>query len=102
MHQRISVVVVAVGTADVKQKKEEKKTNHLFTRMDGCQCGQTNGGGSGHLRTRRGWMVVLANGRRSCGCKEKIERKFLLTCVGGSRRGWTSGDGGPVKAVSKD
>ena len=76
MHQRISVVVVAVGTADVKQKKEEKKTNHLFTRMDGRQCGQTNGGGSGHLRARRGWMVVLAVD--PADVKKKLNESFYL------------------------
>ena len=43
-----TVVAMAVGTANVKQK-EKRKTNHLFTWMGGRQYGRMNGCSSGHL-----------------------------------------------------
>ena len=76
------VVLVAVGTADVKQK-EKRKTNHLFTRMGGRQYGQMNGCGSGHLCMRHGWMVVVL-AVDPADVKKKSNEKYLLMRVGGS------------------
>ena len=81
-NRRMVVVVVAVNAADVKKKERRKKKKKL-TRcgcVGGRQRERTNGCGSGHLRVRRGWMVVVL--AVDPADVRKIERKVFTYASG--------------------
>ena len=79
------MVVVTVGTVDVKNKKRKKETFSFFVYSPYART---------HASRYQRIRVVVAVGTADVKKKERKKKtNLLLTRMGGRQRGWTNGDG---------